>query len=74
MTTSPICLDLRHVVTEHVQADPRAVRRLAAGLYVPEPSIQRMLTSPAWDLDLAIDAAQVLGLDIAVTTRPTGDH
>ncbi len=58
---------LRQILVDHMKKDPAAVTRLAASWDVPEASVRKMLQRDRWDLPLAIEAADLLGVDLHVT-------
>lgn len=57
---------LRQAAVQHVLANPKATPRLAVAFDVPEEAIQKMLAAPWWDLALAVDVAEVLGLSLVL--------
>ena len=58
---------IRHLVVDHVQTNPAAKMALASGLALPEESVDRLLTCERWDLNLALSAADFLGVRLHVT-------
>lgn len=57
---------LRQAAVQHLLADPKTTTHLAVAFDVPESSIQAMFAAPWWELPLAIDVAQVLGLSLTL--------
>lgn len=60
---------LRQAAVQHVLQEPKATARLAVVFDVPEDSIQKMLAAPWWELSLAIDVVQALGVSVALNTE-----
>lgn len=67
-TADELRTSLRDIVVQHVRETPSAVTQLADGLHMPESSVEKMLSAESWDLGVAITTADILGLDVRVTT------
>lgn len=59
--------EIREIVLGQVKGDPQSRARLAHALRIPEPSVDRMMSAKVWDLKLALESAEALGLSLHVT-------
>ncbi|HEY0949331.1 hypothetical protein [Nocardioides sp.] len=57
---------LRAVALAFVDREPTSKRRLAESLHMNEVSVEKMLSSPRWELGLAIKVVDKLGVGFRV--------
>jgi hypothetical protein len=67
-TKRTIAAELRHIAITHVMSHPESSERTRLGeaIGLQPDSIRKMFTAPVWDLELAIEIVDALGLDVTV--------
>ena len=58
--------DVRRLVVDHVEREPDARKKLSEALDIPVVSVDRLMTKEVWDLGLALETADALGMTLHV--------